>query len=350
MPKRILEKVLLISLLVISSGLIGTGFWWATDWYGVESLRFLLITLLRGEEELRAAQEAATFDDVMDVPYGLFNYGGSAAWAPIRENVDPIIQKSRPQFQLRYTDPITGEHGSGTGIQMLLGDQLAFAQSSRSLSEEEHQQAKQLGFSLKQIPVAIDGIAVAVHPDLRIPGLTVAQIKDIYTGNIINWEQVGGPDLPITPYSRSREVGGTVEFFAEYVLEGDEFGTNVEIVSDTTSGIQQVSAKRGGIYYASATLIVNQCLVKPLPIGRNSNNLVPPYQEPLIDPSQCPNQRNFLNRTAIQSGEYPITRRLFVIVKRNDQDDEQAGIAYATLLLSDQGQKLIRNAGFINLR
>ncbi|MFM7354496.1 MAG: phosphate ABC transporter substrate-binding protein, partial [Microcystis aeruginosa] len=61
-------------------------------------------------------------------------------------------------------------------------------------------------------------------------------------------------------------------------------------------------------------------------------------------------KRNQLNELAFQKGEYPITRRLFVIIKQNGQLDEQAGEAYANLLLTDQGQELIKKAGFVPLR
>jgi phosphate transport system substrate-binding protein len=251
---------------------------------------------------------------------------------------------------LRYTDPTTGAPGSGSGIKMLLNNQMAFSQSSRSIKDEEYQQAQARGFTLKEIPVAIDGIAVAVHPNLNIPGLTITQLKDIYTGKITNWNQVGGSNLSITPYSRRIEEGGTIEFFAENVLEGQKFGANVQFIGTTTEALRQVADNPGGIYYASAPEVVGQCTVKPLPLGRNSNEWVPPYQEPFVSLSQCPSQRNQLNATAFQSGQYPITRRLFVIVKQNGQADQQAGVAYAQLLLTAQGQNLISKAGFVSIR
>lgn len=61
-------------------------------------------------------------------------------------------------------------------------------------------------------------------------------------------------------------------------------------------------------------------------------------------------QRDRLNFQAFQSGDSPLTRRLFVIVKQNVQIDEQAGMAYANLLLTNQGQKLIAEAGFVPIR
>ncbi len=94
---------------------------------------------------------------------------------------------------------------------MLLDHQMAFSQSSRSIKDEEYQKVQERGFTLKEIPVAIDGIAIAVHPDLNIPGLTLAQIKDISTGKVTNWEQMDDPNLPITPYSRLLKEGGTTK-------------------------------------------------------------------------------------------------------------------------------------------
>ncbi len=70
---------------------------------------------------------------------------------------------------------------------MLIDNQLAFSQSSRSVKAEENAEARQKEFSLKKIPVGIDAIAIAVNHNLNIPGLTVAQLKNIYTGKITNY-------------------------------------------------------------------------------------------------------------------------------------------------------------------
>lgn len=295
-------------------------------------------------------QISETLAAVKNVPEGLFNYGGSTTWAPIRKEVDFIIQQVWPKFRLVYTDPTAGTPGTGSGIRMLIENQLAFSQASRALKDEEIQRAQQRGLTLKEVPVAIDGIAIAVHPDLPVSGLTITQLKDIYTGKIRNWQQVGGPNLAIIPYSRRKEDGGTVEFFIDQVLEKADFGDNIQYVYSTTPALRKVSQNPGGIYYASAPEVVPQCGIKTLPLGKSENKLVAPYQEPSIPSSQCPQERNQLNELAFQKGEYPITRRLFVIIKQNGQLDEQAGEAYADLLLTDQGQKLIEKAGFVPLR
>jgi phosphate transport system substrate-binding protein len=287
---------------------------------------------------------------VQNVPTGLFNYGGSTTWAPIRKEMDAQIQLVFPDFRLRYTDPVSGTPGSGQGIKMLLEGQLAFAQSSRPIKDEEYQSAQQRGFMLEAIPVAIDGIAVAVNHDLAVEGITIAQLKGIYAGTITNWQQVGGPNQIITPYSRRLEDGGTVEFFQDSVMEGAAFGSNVQYVHSTTPGLRAVAVDPGGIYYASAPEVVPQCIIKTLSLGHSAAELVSPHEVPAVPPEQCPNRRDRLAKEAFSSGDYPITRRLFVIVKKDGQADQRAGQAYATLALTEEGQALMEQAGFVGIR
>lgn len=333
---------LLLSLLA-TLGLLATG--------AVLVLRLINNGEIIGNSNLNLGNKGqSTFTQVKNVPTGLFNYGGSTTWAPIRRDVDPLLQAAWPNFQLRYVDPPTGTPGSGSGIRMLLNNQLSFSQSSRPLKDEELAKAAAQGVKLTAIPIAIDGLAIAVNPRLGISGLTVQQVVDIYTGKVTNWQQVGGPDLKIIPFSRRPEDGGTVEYFIQEVLGKQPFGRNVVMVRDTTDGLRRVAATQGGIYYASAPEVVGQCSIHPLPLGRQPNQYVPPYQEPYIPPQRCPQERNQLNHRAFQEGTYPITRRLFVITKADDSLDAKAGRAYAELLLTDQGQAAIEKAGFVRLR
>ena len=324
--------------LLVSVVLLGTGLLWSK----------LRPPNLVSQGTVKSASPK-TFESVSSVPQGLFNYGGSTTWAPIRRVVNPQLQEAYPEFELRYVNPIGATPGSGTGIRMLLDGQLDFSQSSRSLKEEEYAAAQERGFTLVQRPVAIDGIAVAVHPSLSLPSLSIEQLRQIYLGEITNWQQVGGSNLAIAPLSRRPEDGGTVEFFRENILQDQSFGSNVTFVYSTTDGLRQLSNTPGGIYYASAPEIVPQCTINPLPLRNLTNQLVSPYREPFVPPERCPQQRNHINSEAFQDGSYPITRKLFVIVKQQEPE-EQAGEAYTKLLLTDRGQQLIEEAGFVPLR
>ncbi len=197
--------------------------------------------------------------------------------------------------------------------------------------------------------VAIDGLAAAVNPSLNIPGLTIDQLKLIYSGKTTNWKQLGSPDIVIKPYSRPTTAGGTVELFVQEILGGGAFGSNVEFVSTTTQALRKLACSPGGIYYASAPEVV-PCTIQPLPLDRKPSELISPYQETFAPLSQCPGRRNQLNINAFQTGQYPITRNLFVVIKQNDQIDQQAGEAYANFLLTQQGQELIAQTGFVKIR
>jgi phosphate transport system substrate-binding protein len=95
------------------------------------------------------------------------------------------------------TIQVTGG-GSGTGVAALLNGTTDIANSSRDLKKNEFEQAAAKNIEPKIYEVAMDGIAVIIHPENRIPSLTIEQISDIFTGKITNWKQLGGSDLPIT--------------------------------------------------------------------------------------------------------------------------------------------------------
>ncbi|MGB3493844.1 MAG: PstS family phosphate ABC transporter substrate-binding protein [Elainellaceae cyanobacterium] len=351
------DTPILIAAFLLTAALLSAGGWWLTRQFG-NNLGNIVSNDNSSDSTTPSSPASSavsgipdyqTLASVPDVPSGLFSYGGSTTWAPVRGTIDPGIQQSHAGFQLRYTDPVSGAASSGAGIQMLLNNQISFSQSSRSLNPQEIQAAQQRNFTLREIPVALEGIAIAVHPELSVEGLTIEQLNGIYTGLLNNWNQVGGPNLAITPYSRSTD-GGTVEFFISNVMGGATFGSTVQIVPTTTEALRAVSSNPGGIYFASAPEVIGQCTTKPLAIGNSSTSLIAPYQAPLVPSSQCPAQRNQINMAVLQNGEYPLTRRLLVIVKENGQADQQAGEAYATLLLSQEGQSLLEQVGFVSIR
>jgi phosphate transport system substrate-binding protein len=160
------EILPLLLTVIVTSALLGGIAWWLLN-------KTFPNLNDRSNSSSSNSQISETLGAVKNVPKGLFNYGGSTTWAPIRKEVDFIIQQVWPKFRLVYTDPTAGTPGTGSGIRMLIENQLAFSQASRSLKDEEIQRAQQRGLTLKEVPVAIDGIAIAVHPDLPVSGLTI---------------------------------------------------------------------------------------------------------------------------------------------------------------------------------
>lgn len=288
-----------------------------------------------------------TFRDIYGVPQGIFNYGGSTTWATIQNIVNSRITEEYPDFKLRYLSAINATPGSGTGIRMLLGGELDFSQSSRSIKPEEHILAYQQGFTLREYHVAIDAIAIAVHPSLPISRLTLEQLKQIYLGEITNWRELNGLDLEIKLFSRREEDGGTPEFFKHHILQNQSFSSSVNYVNSTTDGLRQVMETPGAIYYASAPQIVSQCRVKALSIANQEEEFISPYASPVVPPEECYKYHNKLNIKAIENASYPITRYLSVIVRQDGTRAQKAGEAYAKLLLTPEIQILMEEAGFV---
>lgn len=277
--------------------------------------------------------------EVPHVPIGTFNYGGATCFAAMTNHgINTAITTAYPKFNLRYTELLNDPPGCSTGMQMLLDGELSFAQNGRPLSQEEYSEAKKRNFSLQQVPVAIDAIAFFTHPALKIPGLSVAQLQAIYTGKIKNWKQLGGQDLPIVPVSQDIEVHSTLKLLLGKQVKN--LSSNVKIVRDYTGAMRLVASTPGAISYSSAAIARGQKTIRTLALAKNSKYYVSPFTSD-----------NQVNVAALRDGTYPITRRIFVVIRRDGTFDQKAGVAYANLLSSVEGQRIIENSGFaaINL-
>ena len=323
---RTLRPQWMLGLALLMALVIGSG-WWVRQKGQL------------GTSQLPAISSVAEFTDI-NVPAGQFAYGGSTTWASIRGTIDPKIEQALPGFQLIYKEPANQAPGSSIGIQMLINGELDFAQTSRPLTQAEKQQARQQGITLQEIPVAIEGVAVVIHPELPLTNLSQTNLQDIYTGRVNNWQQLGGPDLPVMPISRD-DAGGTVMFFRQSVLNGETLAPNIQRSNSTTEALRLIADTPGAIYFASAPEVVGQCTVKPISIDQQ-----PSYQLPYIDPGNCPNQRNQPNLQGFSSGNYPLTRQIYIVANAN----EPIGRLYAELLLSAEGQTALNDIGFAQLR
>ena len=161
-------------------------------------------------------------------------------------------------------------------------------------------------------------------------------------GKITNWGEIGGQDLLIVPYARSLQ-SGTTEFFRNNILKDRTYGKNVVFLENSKYAIAKVKDinNSGGIYFVSASEIINNPQLKILPIARRSGSTFVGLNK---------NENGLLNIEALQTGEYPLVRRLFIIIEINSPIDEEVGEAYKNFLLSKQGQELIGKAGFIPIR
>jgi len=278
--------------------------------------------------------------EVPNVPGGTFNYGGATLFASLTTHgFNEAIVKAHPNFRLRYTEPRDNKPGGRKGIAMLLNGELSFAQIAAPVDEQDYIKAERRSFKLKQVPVALDMLVLFTHPDLSIPGLSVNQVEDIYTGKLTNWKQVGGPDLAIVPFTIDPEASNLLSDLLG--RKPEQISLKVQFVRDYTDAIRKVASTPGAISFGGNAPLIGQQTIRPLAIAKaNSQN----YVQPFINGNQQS------NTAAIRNGTYPITRRLFIVFRQDGTIDELAGQAYTKMLLTQEGQQIVEKAGLVPLR
>ena len=293
-------------------------------------------------ERDRSLQFYDSMEEVRDVPQGVFFYGGAMASAALRsQDIVSEIAKAQPQFHLSYIDPLTVPPDSGVGINMVINGLLSFSESFRPLKQAEYDLANSRGFTLRQVPVAISGIAFYTNRNVKIPGLSLNQVQKIYTGELTNWQQLGGPDLPIIPIIQDPDAKPSSSFLLQGVPSSlRRFGSNVTFVRDTTTAIRTVASTPGAFGYGAQPLVVGQRTINMVGLAKgNSQNYVQPMTA-----------FGAVNKQALLDGSYPLIRRIFIIFREDGHLDELAGKAYIDLLLSTEGQRLIEEVGYLPIR
>jgi len=217
--------------------------------------------------------------------------------------------------------------GSGTGIAALINGTTDICQASRPMKAEEKQQIQQkYGAPPQETPVALDGITIYLNQANTVQALSLAQLKDIYTGKATRWSQVGGGNAPIVLYGRENS-SGTYEYFKEHVLEKADFSASVQTLPGTAAVVSAVSKDMNGIGYGGAAYLkgVKECAVKP---DDSSAGMLPSAEN-------------------VRSGAYPISRSLYFYTSTAPQGAVKDFIDYA---LSPEGQKIVTDVGYFPLR
>ncbi len=217
--------------------------------------------------------------------------------------------------------------GSGTGVAALINGTTDICSSSRPIKKDEVAQLeKKFGYKGLEIRVAMDGLAIYVHKDNPVKQLSLAQIKDIFTGKFTNWKDVGGLNKPILLYSRENN-SGTYEFFKEHVLNKQDFASNTQHMAGTAALINAVSKDPNSIGFGGAAYAKN---VKAIAVSKDGSGKG-------VVPSD----------KAIHSGEYPISRFLYFYLNQKPSGNIKKFIDW---VISPAGQKVVTEVGYYPIR
>ena len=161
---------------------------------------------------------------------------GSTTVLPIAQAAADAFSKDHASADIQVTGG-----GSSVGVQSIGKGTADIGMSSRDLKAEERSRYPNLVVTT----IANDGIAVIVHPTNTVPGLTLAQVREIYAGNVTNWKDVGGPDQVIVVIGRD-SASGTREFFSEKVMNQQNY-TRTQLEKNSNGAVQQTVLQTPGV-------------------------------------------------------------------------------------------------------
>lgn len=243
------------------------------------------------------------------------------AWAETYRNVEPTVDIA-----------VTGG-GSGTGIAALINGTVDIANASRPMKDNEIEDAQANGIEPVEHVVAIDALAVIVHPDNPVGQLTIGQLSDIFTGRVTRWSELGGNDTPIVVVSRETNSGTHVYFLEEVVRRGES--DNTDIFAPQT------------LLMPSSVGITSEVRRNPNAIGYDGLGYVDPEHEKILGVAQGDDAPFVMPSVETASdNSYPLSRNLFMYTAG---EPSGAVADYLDWILSPEGQQIVSELGFVPL-
>jgi phosphate transport system substrate-binding protein len=188
---------------------------------------------------------------------------GSTSVQPVAQKLADEYNKKHPNVKINVA-----AGGSGVGITRAKDGTADIGTSSRDLKEEEKP-------GLNQFVIGKDGIAIVVNANNPVSDLTTDQIRDIFSGKITNWKEVGGPDKTINVVTRE-EGSGTRGAFEEIIMKGTKIKGGAIVQSSAGAIKQTVAQDPDAVGYISLASLSSE--VKALKISG-----VAPSEQTVLD-------------------------------------------------------------------
>jgi phosphate transport system substrate-binding protein len=210
--------------------------------------------------------------------------------------------------------------GTKNGIKALTRNEVDICTASRPLKSDEVKMiADNYGSLGMNFLVAKDALSIYLNPDNPVKNLTMQQLKDIFTGKITNWNEVGGEDSPILTIIRSTN-SGTHLYFKDHVLNGEDYANKAIVKTTTNSVVEEILQHENAIGYGGMGLGKE--------ITHASINGIKATREASVE------------------GAYPISRYLQFYTLKEPRGAVKEFIDFVT---SSAGQHIVEEQGFIPL-
>lgn len=174
------------------------------------------------------------------------------------------------------------------------------------------------------IPVAWDALVVIVHKDNPVEGVTLDQVRDIYTGKITNWNQLGGKDAPVELYVRKGKISGVGRTLRELVFNNyDQEFVAKHVVEESSNLEKDMVTNPNGV---GITGISSARKIKDIAKILKLDGKEPTYQN-------------------IKSGAYLLYRPLYMVTHMQERNPEVR--KFLEFVMGPEGQQVMRKAGTV---
>ncbi|MBN1895999.1 phosphate ABC transporter substrate-binding protein [bacterium] len=256
----------------------------------------------------------------------LIQIKGSDTIVNLSQKLSEVYMEKNPAAAVAVTGG-----GSGVGIAALIANRVQIANASREMKEKEYAAAKENGVVPVEIAIAIDGLCVVTSEAVGLKSLTMAQVGAMFRGDIVNWNEVGGPDRPISLYGRQPN-SGTYVFFQEHVLGNKDYSAKMKQMNGNAQIIEAVRAEKGAIGYVGVGYVLDES--GKVASGLNVLFISKDAKSQPVSPLLAEN---------VKSGLYPIARALYQYTNGKPKGAVKELIAFE---LGPEGQKIVEEMGF----
>ncbi|MBD3380226.1 MAG: phosphate ABC transporter substrate-binding protein PstS family protein [Candidatus Omnitrophica bacterium] len=245
---------------------------------------------------------------------------GSDTMVNLIQRMSEVYMQKSPEKKV----VVTGG-GSGTGIAGLRNRTVDIADSSRQMRKREEIDLKAKGVDPVRIIIARDCVTIITHKDNKVDKLTTDQLGAVFRGDINNWKELGGEDMPITLYGRQSN-SGTFFLFRQEVLKGD-YSDKMRRMNGNAQIIESVKNDKSGVGYVGVGHAKTSSGLKVIAVAKEEGG-------EYLDPTRL---------SASEVDKYPISRQLNQFVNGKPEGTARDFIAFE---LSGEGQKICEEMGF----
>ncbi len=244
---------------------------------------------------------------------GSISITGSTTVQPLAESLADSFMAANRQIEVTVQGG-----GSSVGIKSAGEGTTDIGTASLDIKATEFNQYPELVV----LVIARDGIAIVVNKDVPVIGLTIDQVRAIFSGEITNWNAVGGPDQYIFAISRE-EGSGTRDAFEKLVM-GEDALISERLIFQPSNGAVRTTVATTPFSIAYLSFGYLDDTVKPLSIDGVEAN-----------------EANVCN------GSYPVVRSIHMLTKAEVKGTTKAFLEF---VMSTEGQLMIREEGFIPVK